>query len=518
MEPKTLSAEDGEAVLSADPHGYAVRIAALALEDGEPDPEDVAALPPCLLEGLRKAGPDYALTWKTDDRLTRRLEHVIDEAKRELRPRRSKGKRRGRNRSRMQGSYKEWREQIMEFAIGWGERYGFEGHDFTETFLAPSKVKGLKGARECHEVCQAALDHAQRRNAYNFVQALAAVKGDAYGANGNLARALVAYLPPPKGNPYVAGRKANLVRWHDVKDPGRTLENGAEETSLPEVAGAGERAMSEAVKGVLTHYADRFAAPGIVSRKGVLSAALPIGLYAESLIPPDERDGFRRSYSITLADMEKAGVVAYRTPHKQREYESRFLPAFDLLNMQRVLIHGPDGEGVWIYPYRANQIPQRWDSDKPLTLEVAWPKGTRAVDVRLDAILNLSYNRGTQTQARLYLVIQALQDLAASGRNRQTREIAAALLGPGGEPRRGKGGRIRRDKNNMQPNPGAGFMQPVAEEALVRTLWPQAKRAAVVRKYRQRLRAAIEGLAQRGLIDPERTPNGWRFLAPRATR
>ena len=118
----------------------------------------------------------------------------------------------------------------------------------------------------------------------------------------------------------------------------------------------------------------------------------------------------------------------------------------------------------------------------------------------------LDYGAESDRLFRAYLAVAAWLGRSANHGHPITRQIAAPVLGPGGKPRRRKGGAIIRSATERTDNPARRYVGPPLSQAdLTRMIGfnPTDKR----RRYDAR--AAIERMEADGVIEIGRSGTGW---------
>ena len=156
-------------------------------------------------------------------------------------------------------------------------------------------------------------------------------------------------------------------------------------------------------------------------------------------------------------------------------------------------------------------IPHR-PTDPGVEFVVRCPPAAAAGD-RADWVTLCRYRLQSAALYRAYLsVVTHLGKTARSGQP-ITREIPAPVLGPDGEPIRGKGGRIRRSRTERIPNPQARFQRLLNASDFTRMIGLDP----AVRPYRQRAVAAFERMHRDGIIELVEEPGKtrtWRVFGP----
>ena len=176
-----------------------------------------------------------------------------------------------------------------------------------------------------------------------------------------------------------------------------------------------------------------------------------------------------------------------------------------LHRMSRDLSYVPVNELGSVAMVFPSVIPER--RDQPLVEFTIRVPGSAATGARIDWDLLRKYRKKSAPQYRAYLSASAFIDRSAHRGHGITAEIGAPLVNADGRPMRREGGAILRG-DEMIPNPQAQFVKPLDSGDLTRMIGFDPND----RRYKHKAIKAFEALHEDGVIDLQKTGNGWKIF------
>ena len=220
-------------------------------------------------------------------------------------------------------------------------------------------------------------------------------------------------------------------------------------------------------------------------------------------VPIDQRTGDARPMPFGIGE-----VIAWLHPdgwrNRRRDWD-RLPAALNRLGSLRVPIGNYDVALV-----HALAVPRRWDPAEIVTLQVRVP-ATAAAGIRLDWDRLRRYGAESAAVYRAYLSVCAAMDRSAYHGAPLVRQIGAPVLDAAGTLKRGRRGRLVRDRDNLVRNPKADLAPVWTDADAARFLGFDASD-----RFRRRdARRALERLEADGAAVVERLTGGrFRLFGP----
>ena len=247
------------------------------------------------------------------------------------------------------------------------------------------------------------------------------------------------------------------------------------------------------------------------AQRGRMGAPWSMRLWVCAALHVDVHDRTGRSVTLptTLGDIERwIWPNGWPRANRKRDWPV-FRQRLIHLGTIRPRIIGRDGTAYLIRVVDAPAVPEEWDRTKPCPLVVSIPAAAAAgAAVNWPALLR--YGADSPGMFRAYLATVAVLDYSARKGQSITRDIPAVVLSEDGKPKRGKGGKLKRNPAVRVENPAARFVGSLRDEELRQMLgFPDH------REYRARARRCMERLHADGVIDLDRRQDGRvRIFAP----
>ena len=203
------------------------------------------------------------------------------------------------------------------------------------------------------------------------------------------------------------------------------------------------------------------------AQRGRMGAPWSMRLWVCAALHVDVHDRTGRSVTLptTLGDIERwIWPNGWPRANRKRDWPV-FRQRLIHLGTIRPRIIGRDGTAYLIRVVDAPAVPEEWDRTKPCPLVVSIPAAAAAgAAVNWPALLR--YGADSPGMFRAYLATVAVLDYSARKGQSITRDIPAVVLAEDGKPKRGKGGKLKRNPAVRVENPAARFVGSLGDEEL----------------------------------------------------